>query len=58
MEAEELKSILESNDIKVSRISGASKGAYNYILAETVEENIPSLIFYDDRIIRTRIIEK
>ena len=27
MEAEELKSILESNDIKVSRISGASKGA-------------------------------
>ena len=56
MEAEELKSILESNDIKVSRISGASKGAYNYILAETVEENIPSLIFYDDRIIRTRII--
>lgn len=58
MEAEELKSILESNDIKVFRISGASKGAYNYILAETVEENIPSLIFYDDRIIRTRIIEK
>ncbi len=58
MEAEELKSILESNDIKVSRISGASKGAYSYILAETVEENIPSLIFYDDRIIRTRIIEK
>ena len=58
MEAEELKSILESNDIKVSRISGASKGAYNYILAETVEENVPSLIFYDDRIIRTRIIEK
>ena len=58
MEAEELKSILESNDIKVFRISGASKGAYNYILPETVEENIPSLIFYDDRIIRTRIIEK
>ena len=58
MEAEELKSILESNDIKVSRISGASKGAYSYILAETVEENVPSLIFYDDRIIRTRIIEK
>ena len=58
MEAEELKSILESNDIKVFRISGASKGSYNYILAETVEENIPSLIFYDDRIIRTRIIEK
>ena len=58
MEAEELKSILESNDIKVSRISGASKGAYNYILAETVEENIPSLIFYDVRIIRTRNIEK
>ena len=58
MEADELKSILESNDIKVSRISGASKGAYSYILAETVEENVPSLIFYDDRIIRTRIIEK
>ena len=58
MEAEELKSIHESNDIKVSRISGASKGAYSYILAETVEENVPSLIFYDDRIIRTRIIEK
>ena len=58
MEAEELKSILESNDIKVSRISGASKGAYSYILAETVEENVPSLIFYDDRIIRTRINEK
>ena len=45
-------------DIKISRTEGAVKGRFGYVLLETDSADAPSLVFYDERIIRSRTFTK
>lgn len=39
-------------DIKASKIQGANKGKYGYVLVEADLDTAPSIVFYDNRIIK------
>ena len=45
-------------DIKVSRAEGAVRGRFGYVLLETDSADAPPLVFYDERIIRSRTFTK
>ncbi len=55
---DEIKELLAGGDLKIKKSASAVKGDYGYVLIEVEGDSVPSLIFYDSRIIRHRAFEK